>query len=481
MSATTTITTPLTMSPTTPTGFSDAHLLPRTERKRLVKTIRKIRSVLGEQPVVELHSSENPSPDTPKTSYLTPTTPKRGLGFLYTQASASLSSLGLPFQKPEVTSPTLSVEPSAAHGRVSKDRERPALVLRLPAFESLENMVSPTGSLFSPLSPAAPPPEHEQLRLRMAKVSRTLGESVPPKLILTQPESHYLNPAIKRRRRASTLILPESELEQQLFAANGGHVQLAQLQKEQQLKDARRVSGVSFIDMDDDSDIETPTTARRPSNESEELTSPMGEVHTHPIFGTSLPDDGLLSPGADAEFVAKPDPSRPSIDSLSSSRSSQSSRYPERSQTAPSPRHYPARSASLAGSALASVSSSRAPSRTGTASPAPSLHAANADAAFARYGVPPSYDRDESHDNGSVLKRSRSTTSTRSGISLGRRSRSRSRTPAPHSRSATPAPAEPNPTQRHEAAQGWEGEWVAADGGNTNMDDVVKKLRELKR
>ncbi|KAJ7348139.1 hypothetical protein DFH08DRAFT_1080249 [Mycena albidolilacea] len=167
------------------------HDIPHTNRLRMMRSMRKITAVLGETPVVETTS---PAPQllAPSNSN---SSPKRGFFF---RASSSLSSLALPFQKSESSSHT--PEP------------RPSLVLRLPdtyTFELLPSLLLPSLSptLISPSSP--PEAEPGRRRLCLAEVSRTLGETVPPELIFTA------EPDVKRRRRASTLVLPESALEHQ--------------------------------------------------------------------------------------------------------------------------------------------------------------------------------------------------------------------------------------------------------------------------
>ncbi|KAJ6472343.1 hypothetical protein C8R47DRAFT_1295792 [Mycena vitilis] len=230
---------------------------PTTHRVRMMRSMRKLTAVLGETPIVEMPS--------PAPQLLAPS--KRGFFF---QASASLSSLSLalPFQKSE-----------SAHD------DRPALVLRLPeteteTFAPLPHPLSPSFSptLLSPTTPTTPPREQEDRdrRRRLAKVARTLGEHVPPNLILSTPA------AVRRRRRASTLIIPESALEQQVFAApveachsrrlsvGGGHV----------LKRA-----VSFIALRTDAPL---------GGDSPEECGSTSPLHVHPPLAFS--PDTLVSP-----------------------------------------------------------------------------------------------------------------------------------------------------------------------------------------
>jgi hypothetical protein len=222
----------------------------QTDRQRLVRSMRKITAVLGETPVVAAGTPELLAPSTAH---------KRG--FFY-HASASLSTLALPFQKSE-SEQTAPVQEA-----------RPALFLRLP--DTFEGLPSPMSPGFSPtlMSPTTPPLEQESStrRVRMAKVARTLGENVPPALILSSP-------AVKRRRRASTLIMPESALEQQIFTSSGGVIGDAAPPRR-----SRRLSvtegalsptrAVSFIE------LSSPT-------EANYAASPLGDVHTHPISNFS--------------------------------------------------------------------------------------------------------------------------------------------------------------------------------------------------
>ncbi|KAJ7116934.1 hypothetical protein C8R44DRAFT_791664 [Mycena epipterygia] len=230
------------------------HAIPHPDRLRLMRSMRKISAVLGETPVIDTTSS------TPQ--LLTLPAPKRGFFF---HASASLSSLGLSIQKSEPS--------HATHD------DRPSLFLRLPdTFEPLPAPLSPS---FSPtlMSPTSPEEETITRRLRCAKVSRTLGENPPPSLILP-------NPSVKRRRRASTLIMPESVREQQIFAATG-HVSTDG--EPISLRHARRPSvSIIFNTSTGGANPETPT-ERWP--ELEDSVSPVGEVHVHP-----LSPDTLLSP-----------------------------------------------------------------------------------------------------------------------------------------------------------------------------------------
>ncbi|KAF7354247.1 hypothetical protein MVEN_01112600 [Mycena venus] len=232
---------------------------PHTDRLRMMRSMRKITAVLGETPIVETTS--------PAPQLLAPSNSNSGhkRGFFF-HASSSLSSLALPFQKSDSSS--------------NVPDPRPSLVLRVPDTYTFEPLPAPLSPSFSPtlLSPSSPSePEPDRRRLCLAKVSRTLGETVPPELIFTA------EPDIKRRRRASTLVLPESELEHQTFALQGAMAADGEQPRSTRrpvlnggVKAIRRA--MSFI---------MPTDVADTDAEAEDPTSPLGEVHVHPVVAFS--------------------------------------------------------------------------------------------------------------------------------------------------------------------------------------------------
>ncbi|KAJ7894834.1 hypothetical protein B0H14DRAFT_3426442, partial [Mycena olivaceomarginata] len=236
------------------------HDIPHTDRLRMMRSMRKLTAVLGETPV-------------------------RG-GFFF-HASASLSSLALPFQKsdaPHIPEP------------------RPSLVLRVP--DTFAPLPSPLSPGFSPtlMSPTSPLEEPDRRRQRLAKVSRTLGETVPPELIFTT------NPQIKRRRRASTLVLPESMLELQTFAAAGALVDEDARTRRPALNGGAQAlrRAISFI-------LPDPTDAHADADTEDDATSPLGEVHVHPVPNLSPdtlshPEAAWLRPTSRAFSVPAPEP-----------------------------------------------------------------------------------------------------------------------------------------------------------------------------
>ncbi|KAF7360848.1 hypothetical protein MSAN_01114200 [Mycena sanguinolenta] len=156
-----------TMPPTT-------HALPHAHRLRLMRSTRKLGELLGETPL------------------LVETLPT---------ATSSVST--------HSRSASTFTSEAASHGD-SSHLARPMLLLHLPATSSstaertsVQSPLSPTFSL-TLNSPVTPTFVVDTRRRKMAKLTRTLGENVPPELVF---------PTFKSRRRASTLSIPESMLE----------------------------------------------------------------------------------------------------------------------------------------------------------------------------------------------------------------------------------------------------------------------------
>ncbi|KAF8202626.1 hypothetical protein K438DRAFT_1965117 [Mycena galopus ATCC 62051] len=237
------------------------HEIPHTDRQRMMRSMRKITAVLGETPVVEAAS--------PAPHLLAPNSGKHGFFF---HASASLSSLVLPMKKSD---------------RAQTPEPRPSLVLRVPETSKFTPLPSPLSPSFSPtlISPTSPQEDQDRRRLCLSKVSRTLGETVPPELIFTEP-------AVKRRRRASTLILPESALEHQTFAELAGGLVAGEPRSTRRplLGGAKAIRrAMSFI---------LPTEAPDILDTDVDMDA-LGEVHVHPV--TSFSPD-RLSP-AEGEWL----------------------------------------------------------------------------------------------------------------------------------------------------------------------------------
>ncbi|KAF8178406.1 hypothetical protein K438DRAFT_1978029 [Mycena galopus ATCC 62051] len=216
-----------------------------------MRSMREITAVLGETPVVETTS---PAPQLLAPSNSSSNSGhKRGFFF---HASSLLSSLAFPLQKSE----------SSSHGHAPEPR--PSLVLRVPDTFAFEPLPSPLSQSFSPtlMSPSSPP-EADPDRLRLSRKS-------------------LAHPRIKRRRRASALVLPESALEHQPFALKGVLVDGEEPRSTQRpvlnggVKAIRRA--MSFIMPTDvvDADAGAETSVDDP-------TSPLGEAHVHPVAAFS--------------------------------------------------------------------------------------------------------------------------------------------------------------------------------------------------
>ncbi|KAJ7221168.1 hypothetical protein C8J57DRAFT_1393069 [Mycena rebaudengoi] len=160
------------------------HALRQTQRTRLMRSTRKLEALLGETPrLVEpprghAHTSSTSSIESKRSGRIFATT-----GPAAPPRSSSLTA---------VEAPSASHEPAA----------RPLLLLRLPSTPGSR----PISALPSPLSPAfgpnTPPSDPSADRRRkMAKLTRTLGQNVPPELVFqAQPQSHS---PYRRPRRAS--------------------------------------------------------------------------------------------------------------------------------------------------------------------------------------------------------------------------------------------------------------------------------------
>ncbi|CAK5271634.1 unnamed protein product [Mycena citricolor] len=278
------------------------HMVPSTEHQRLVRSMRKLTSVLGQTPVIDMAAP--PDTSTPPSPNPGPPRGPSGKRSLYLLGSASLSSLALPFLK--VDSQTISSRgiqlaaspvDSSSSGPSSAAAERPALVLRLPSAPPVLPPLSPVSPVFSPATPTDYE-EHTRLAMRFAKLTRTLGEQVPPSLVLTAPGGTQQPGPFKRRRRASTLSTPESELEQRVFAMARGVADEGWTVR----RSTSVNGGASAVRTEDI----TGTSFARPSREGDQKrlsvepvrmsrtapSTPLDPVHVHPM---SYTDPGELS------------------------------------------------------------------------------------------------------------------------------------------------------------------------------------------
>ncbi|KAJ7195217.1 hypothetical protein GGX14DRAFT_677285 [Mycena pura] len=183
------------------------HALPHDERARLMRSARKLEAVLGETPLL-VDAPPSPSHRNGHARSMS-TLPADGppMGRLYALArSGSLRRTASATQSRPRPHPL-------SHAVAAAAAPRPLLVISLPptdagatAADAPRSAGSPSpltpSSANIPLFPAADADadvdEDAARRRKLAKLTRTLGENVPPALVF---------PA---RRRASTLGVPES-------------------------------------------------------------------------------------------------------------------------------------------------------------------------------------------------------------------------------------------------------------------------------
>ncbi|KAF7342466.1 hypothetical protein MVEN_01836100 [Mycena venus] len=197
------------------------HALPEAQRRRLMRSTRKLGALLGETPLVVESVSTAPMSWTRRHSHSVSAVAheSKRSGRVYTAESDSLSrtsSLRL------AKAPVVAEATSHTDSSLAPPVARPMLYLSLPSSGAsspaertpLPSPLSP--SFISLISPTTPTPTADTTRRRkMAKLVRTLGENVPPELVFpaSQPTA---------RRRASTLSVPESKLERRRGADKGG-------------------------------------------------------------------------------------------------------------------------------------------------------------------------------------------------------------------------------------------------------------------
>ncbi|KAF8124632.1 hypothetical protein K438DRAFT_2002618 [Mycena galopus ATCC 62051] len=179
------------MPPTTP-ALSEA------QRRRLVRSTRKLGALLGETPLVaDINATTGTAPKSFRlghsrsVSAVVPDS-NRGRGFQdkvpYRPGDSSASTSSTPHALPQ---------PANAR-RLIIPREHPAPIAAEPHFR-------PVSKLPDNLHPTA----DTTRRRRMAKLVHTLGENIPPELVYAEsrPLAHP---------RSSTLSVPESALESRL-------------------------------------------------------------------------------------------------------------------------------------------------------------------------------------------------------------------------------------------------------------------------
>ncbi|KAJ6502902.1 hypothetical protein C8R47DRAFT_1193197 [Mycena vitilis] len=184
------------------------HTLPPAQRLRLLRSTRKLGAVLGETPL--LLESQSPSGKPPishpfvlgRSASTRSATGRR----VYTSSESLPRSSSLSLKLGEPSQPHTH---SRSHAPMHADR--PTLVLRLPiADEDPTGITSPLSPTFGlALNPPSTPTADATRRRRMAKLTRTLGENVPPELVFASAAASRTQ---QHRRRASTLSsgVPES-------------------------------------------------------------------------------------------------------------------------------------------------------------------------------------------------------------------------------------------------------------------------------
>ncbi|KAJ6518367.1 hypothetical protein DFH09DRAFT_1194489 [Mycena vulgaris] len=204
-----------TMPPTT-------HALPHAQRLRLMRSTRKLGALLGETPLLVEPRAASPTTTfapshSRSASTMSAQTKRSGRMFAASHAVPRSSSLS-------AAPPAVHTVPHA-HSLLAPPVGRPILFLRLPTAGGSATPAERT-PLPSPLSPTfsialnspSTPPADASRRRKMAKLVRTLGENVPPELVF-RDDSSSSSPfasasTVRGRRRASTLSVPESALEQ---------------------------------------------------------------------------------------------------------------------------------------------------------------------------------------------------------------------------------------------------------------------------
>ncbi|KAJ7032544.1 alginate lyase-domain-containing protein [Mycena alexandri] len=170
------------------TVLSPSGMLPHSQRLRLIRSIRKLGDLLTESS----HPVEAPPPLPQHSRSNSLSSPTLSPGSYSTSAAETLSEPG----------PT----PASAH-------PRNFFSLRLPKSSS---PLSPTFNL-SLDSPSTPVIDPETLKERkLAKVSQTLGQNVPPELVLQPPAPRREN------NRSSTVSVPEYTTAQKHAATAAG-------------------------------------------------------------------------------------------------------------------------------------------------------------------------------------------------------------------------------------------------------------------
>ncbi|KAJ7073193.1 hypothetical protein C8F01DRAFT_1362357 [Mycena amicta] len=160
--------------------------LPHAQRLRLMRSMHKLEAVLGETPLVVELASRSPS-----------ISPLHGRSF-------SVAGRTQPrIYTPSERTSSLRRAASTKHGQDI----RPMLFIDVPPPSA--SLLSPPLSPLTPSTDNIPSTSDRDRRRKLAKLTRTLGENVPPSLVFPEQADQRL---VKNRRRASTLTSQVPEI-----------------------------------------------------------------------------------------------------------------------------------------------------------------------------------------------------------------------------------------------------------------------------
>ncbi|KAJ7141951.1 hypothetical protein C8R43DRAFT_1200490 [Mycena crocata] len=156
------------------------HALPQTHRTHLIRSTRKLGAILGETPLLlkptrgHLHSMSVSSTSSTDSSSSSSSASKRS-GRIFVPSVPRSSSLAPAFTP--TTFNSTSPKPTAP----SSTSASPPPPRGSQAPSPPSHLISPA---FSPLTPTFTPPKVDR-RKKMAKLTRTLGQNVPPELVFS--------------------------------------------------------------------------------------------------------------------------------------------------------------------------------------------------------------------------------------------------------------------------------------------------------
>ncbi|CAL1710575.1 unnamed protein product [Somion occarium] len=218
-----------------PTPPPTVNNLDAQQRARLVRSTRKLGAMLGATPqLIEVDARPKPIPVSFRSAGQSrPLTPKtkthRRHGSIFevfpetcpysSSSSTNSSALSLTLPEPRSSVDVLPTPKSfSTNPRRSADAPRP-LVLRLNAPTPTSDLASPdtattikfshhTDGMLTP-TPVTPvvPSAAELRRKKIAKLTRTLGENVPPELVFSKvpPQSYFTPEPLPRKQRSMSV------------------------------------------------------------------------------------------------------------------------------------------------------------------------------------------------------------------------------------------------------------------------------------